>query len=93
MPLIRRIPKRGFNSLFKNAYQVMNVESLNRFPANSVVGAADFKKAGLIGSEKEKVKILGTGKLSKILTVKAHKFSDSAKKLIESAGAKAELIK
>ena len=92
MPLIRRIPKRGFNSLFKDAYQVVNVESLNRFTTNSSVGPADFKKAGLIGSEKEKVKILGTGKLSKILTVKAHKFSDSAKKLIESAGAKTETL-
>lgn len=92
MPLIRRIPKRGFNSLFRDAYQVVNVESLNRFDANSTIGPAELKKAGLIGSTQEPIKILGTGKLNKILTIKAHKASGSAKKLIEAAGAKLELM-
>jgi large subunit ribosomal protein L15 len=92
MPLIRRIPKRGFNSMFRDAYQVVNVESLNRFDANSTVGPAELKKAGLIGSTQEPIKILGTGKLEKILTIKAHKASGSAKKLITAAGAKLELI-
>ena len=86
MPLIRRIPKRGFNALFKNGYQVINIESLNRFDNNSVVGPAEFKKAGLIGSTQEPVKILGTGKAAKVLTIKAHKYSDSAKKALEAAG-------
>ena len=93
MPLIRRIPKRGFNSFDRNAYQVVNVESLNRFHANSTVGLKEMKAAGLIGSEKEPVKILGTGKLTKILTIKAHKASGSAKSLIDAAGAKLELLK
>jgi len=93
MPLIRRIPKRGFNSLFRNEYQVVNVESLNRFEANSTVGPREMKGAGLIGSEKTPVKILGAGKLSKALSIKAHKVSDSAMKLIEAAGAKIEFIK
>ncbi len=93
MPLIRRIPKRGFNALFKNVYQIVNVESLNRFEANTTVGPAEFKKAGFIGSEKEPVKVLGNGKLTKPLTVRAHKFSESAKKLLETAGAKTETIK
>ena len=92
MPLMRRIPKRGFNALFKNKYQVVNLESLNRFEANSIVGPAELKKAGLIGSEKERIKILGGGKLEKILTVKAHKLSEKAKKAIDAAGAKIELI-
>ena len=92
MPLIRRIPKRGFNSMFRDAYQVVNVQSLNRFDANSTVGPAELKAAGLIGSEKEPIKILGTGKLEKILTIKAHKASGSARKLIEAAGAKLELL-
>lgn len=86
MPLLRRLPKRGFNSRFRNAYQVVNVESLNRFTANSTVGPAEMKEAGLIGSTVEPVKILGTGKIGKVLTVKAHKFSGSAKKLLETAG-------
>jgi len=93
MPLIRRIPKRGFNALFKNTYQIVNIESLNRFEANATVGPAEFKKAGLVGSERERVKILGNGKITKSLTVKAHKFSESAKKLLEGAGAKTEILK
>ena len=92
MPLIRRIPKRGFNALFKSGYQVINIESLNRFDNNSVVGPAEFKEAGLIGSVKEPVKILGTGKPSKTLTIKAHKFSESAKKALETAGSKLEYL-
>jgi large subunit ribosomal protein L15 len=92
MQLIRRIPKRGFNSKFRDAYQVVNVQSLNRFDANSTIGPAEFKRAGLIGSEKDPVKILGSGKLEKVLTIKAHKASGSAKKLIDAAGAKLELI-
>ena len=93
MPLIRRIPKRGFNALFADKTQVINVESLNRFDANSVVSPADLKKAGLIGSEKMPIRILGTGKLTKILTVKAHSTSINAKKLIEAAGSKIEYLK
>ena len=93
MPLIRRIPKRGFNSLFRNAYQIVNVGSLNRFEVNAIIGPAELKQAGLIGSVKDDIKILGDGKLEKVLTVKAHKFSASAKKTIEAAGAKMELLK
>lgn len=93
MPLIRRIPKRGFNSITRNYCQVVNVESLNKFHANSTVGPKEMKNAGLIGSEMEPVKILGNGKLTKVLTIKAHKVSASAKGLIEAAGAKLELLK
>jgi large subunit ribosomal protein L15 len=92
MQLVRRIPKRGFNAPFSNEYQVVNVESLNRFRENSTVGPKELKSAGLIGSEIERIKILGDGELKKIITIKAHKISDSAKKKIESAGAKIELI-
>ncbi|MFA5145773.1 MAG: 50S ribosomal protein L15 [Candidatus Omnitrophota bacterium] len=92
MQLIRRIPKRGFNYPFKNFCQVVNIESLNRFKADSVVGLKELKEAGLIGSEKELVKILGDGKLTKALTVKAHKASGSAIKKIAAAGGKIEYI-
>jgi large subunit ribosomal protein L15 len=93
MPLIRRIPKRGFNSQFKKFYQVVNVESLNRFDANTEVGPKELKNAGLIGSEIEMIKILGNGKLTRIITIKAHKVSTSAKKKMEEAGAKLIIIK
>lgn len=93
MQLIRRIPKRGFGIMFKVYNQVVNIESLNRFAANSIVGPGEMKKAGLVGSVKSPIKVLGSGKLEKIMTVKAHKFSVSAKKAIDAAGAKMELIK
>ena len=92
MQLVRRIPKRGFNSLFPNRYQVVNVESLNRFTASSVIGPKELKEAGLIGSEMKDIKILGKGALTKILTVKAHKISESAKKKLQESGSKFELI-
>lgn len=93
MQLIRRIPKRGFGIMFKEYYQVVNVESLNKFNANTTVGPEELKKAGLIGSTKGPIKVLGNGKIDKVLTVKAHKFSESARKLLTAAGAKMEYIK
>lgn len=92
MQLVRRIPKRGFNVPFKNYYQVVNIESLNRFKENSTVGPKELKAAGLIGSEIEQIKILGSGELKKALTVKASKISESAKKKLASAGAKFEVL-
>ena len=91
--LIRRIPKRGFGIMFKEYYQVVNVESLNRFDANALVGPVEFKNAGLINSAKGPVKVLGKGKIDKALTVIAHIFSESARKLLTAAGAKLEYIK
>ena len=93
MPLIRRIPKKGFNSPFKKFYQVVNIESLNRFDANTEVGHKELKNAGLIGSEMEMIKILGVGKLTKSLTIKAHKVSETAKKKIEESGSKLVILK
>ena len=92
MPLIRRLPKKGFNYPFSNFYQVVNVESLNRFKANSTIGPKELKEAGLIGSEKERVKILGDGKLTKALIIKAHKVSESAKVKLAEAGSKVEYL-
>lgn len=92
MPLIRRLPKRGFNSLFKEPFQVVNIGDLNRFDKNAVVGPAELKEAGFISSAKFPVKVLGDGELKKELTVRAHAFSRSASKKMESAGAKMEYI-
>lgn len=92
MQLVRRLPKRGFNAPFKNKYQAVNVESLNKFSVNSVIGPKELKEAGLIGSEKGSVKILGTGELKKAVTVKAHKISGSAKSKLDAAGAKFEVL-
>ena len=92
MQLVRRIPKRGFNAPFRNIYQIVNIDSLNRFKEKSTIGPEELKSAGLIGSVKEPIKILGKGDLKKVITVKAHKISESAKKKFASAGAKFEVL-
>ncbi|OGW83455.1 MAG: 50S ribosomal protein L15 [Omnitrophica bacterium RIFCSPLOWO2_01_FULL_45_10] len=92
MPLARRIPKKGFKAPFRQTYQIVNIESLDRFEDNSIIGPDELKKARLISSATHPIKILGDGKLTKKLTVKAHKFSKSAKKKFEEATAKMEVI-
>lgn len=91
MPLVRRLPKRGFNNIHRVEFAAVNLETLNRFPAGSEVGVAELKEAGLMKG-KEKVKILATGELKHSLTVKANAFSQKAKEKIESAGGKAEVV-
>jgi large subunit ribosomal protein L15 len=94
MPLYRRIPKFGFKNPFRLEYQPVNVRDLEQAAkhAKGVVDAEAFKKAGLIHHESEPVKILGTGDLKAKLTVKANAFSAEAKKKIEAAGGKIDLI-
>ena len=87
MPLIHRVPKRGFKNIFEKKYEIINVENLAIFEANSEVGPEVFKEKGLV--RKERVKILGRGELKKPLVVKAHSFSLKARERIESAGGKA----
>lgn len=89
MPLIRRVPKRGFTNIFKKEYEILNVEDLEVFEANSEIGPGILMKKGLIGKKiKAGVKVLGKGNLTKPLTVKAGIFSAGARKKIESAGGK-----
>ncbi len=94
MPLIRRIPKRGFNNHFRKVYSVVNLSALEGFEANSVVDMEVLNEKGLIKVVKGSVglKVLGNGTLTKALTVKAAGFSASAKDAIEKAGGKAEQI-
>ena len=89
-PFQRRVPKRGFNSHFPTI-QIVNLGALDkRFTAT--VTPADMLKAGLIGRKDQDVKVLGNGKLTKALHVKAHQFSETAKAAIEAAGGKAEVL-
>src|SRR5262245_41439644 len=89
-PLIRRMPKVGFsNQPFANRYEILNVNQLANF--SGTVGPEEMIKAGLI-SNQAKVKILGRGDAPKGLTVRAHKFSESAKAALEKAGGKVEVI-
>ena len=95
MPLTRRVPKRGFNNHFKVVYAVVNLEQLNSFEAGAVVDYDTLWANGLIKSVKNAagLKVLGTGELKVALTVKADKFSASAKEAIEKVGGTAEVIK
>ncbi len=93
MPLIRRIPKRGFNNArHTTRYITVNVSSLNAFDAGTEVDEALLRKTGLANGRGDLVKILGTGDLAKNLTVKAHAFSGSARTKIEAAGGRCEVI-
>ncbi len=93
MPLIRRIPKRGFTGDKDNVYQVVNLESLSSIKNKDTIEPNDLMKHGLIRKATEPIKILGTGEISKPITVNAHAFSKAAKEKIEKAGGKTEIIK
>ena len=90
--LARRIPKRGFNNIFRTEYATVNVADLNKFVDGTVVDTELLKASGLIKKELDGVKILGNGELTKNLTVKAAKFTAAAKEKIEKAGGKAEVM-
>lgn len=93
MPLIRRIPKRGFTNRFKKDFQIINLSQLTSFKENSVISPAELYKERLIKDEKAAVKVLGDGEISKAVTVKAQAFSTSAAEKIAKAGGKTEIIK
>jgi large subunit ribosomal protein L15 len=90
MPLIRRLPKRGFYNPFSKQYAIVNVADLARFEAGTVVDFAALKAAGLVKKEYDGLKVLGDGELNVALTVKAAKFTQTAREKIEAAGGKAE---
>ena len=94
MPLIRRIPKRGFNNHFRKTYSIVNLSVLENFEAGAVIDIQTLADNGLIKLVKDGVglKVLGNGSLTKALTVKASSFSASAKEAIEKVGGKAEQI-
>lgn len=92
MPLQRRIPKRGFNNIFASKFAAINVSDLNRFEDGAVVDTQALLDAGVIKKAYDGVKVLGRGELTKKLTVNVAAFSEGAKKKIEEAGGKAEVI-
>ena len=92
MPLVRRIPKRGFNNIFATKYAIINVSDLNKFTDGTVVDTELLVAAGLVKKVNDGVKVLGNGDLTAKVTVKAAKFSKSAIEKIEKAGGKAEVM-
>ena len=93
MPLARRLPKRGFTNIFAKEYTIINISDLERLENDTVVTAAMLKEMGIISKiEKDGLKVLGRGELTKKLTVKAAKFSETAKTAIEAKGGSVEVI-
>jgi large subunit ribosomal protein L15 len=91
MPLHRRLPKRGFTNIFRQEYNIVNLEKLAAL-SETTVNPDVLRKAGVI-STKRPVKILGDGELKSAITVHAHKFSKSAEEKIVKAGGKIEILK
>ncbi len=93
LPLVRRLPqKRGFTNIFKVYYTPVNLDRLDDFAAGDEVSPTTLAEAGIIKSPHEPVVILGNGDLSRPLTVKAHRFSASAREKIVGAGGSAEVL-
>lgn len=92
MPLFQRLPKRGFTNINRKEYAVVNLDKLNGFAEGTEVTPELLLETGVISKLNAGVKILGNGKLEKKLTVKANKFSASAKEALEAAGGTAEVI-
>ena len=93
LPLVKRLPeKRGFVNIFRQKYSIVNIGQLETFDAGAEVAPESLVSAGLVHSLKFPIKVLGTGELTRALTVKAHKFSEAAKKKIAASGGKTEQI-
>lgn len=92
MPLARRLPKRGFNNIFATKYAEVNLSDLEKFEDGAVVDAAALKEAGIVKKTLDGIKVLGNGNVEKKVTVKAAKFTESAKEKIVAAGGKFEVM-
>ena len=91
-PLFRRLPKRGFTNVNRKDYAIVNLDTLNLFEDGTEVTPALLLETGIVSKEKAGIKILAKGNIEKKLTVKAHKFSSTAKEAIEAAGGNTEVI-
>lgn len=91
-PLFQRLPKRGFTNINRKEFAVVNLDKLNLFEEGTEVTPELLIETGVVSNAKSGIKILGNGKLEKKLTVKAHKFSASAKEAIEQAGGQTEVV-
>jgi len=92
MSLMRRVPKRGFKNPFAKEFVPVNLTMLTVFADQDVIAVEDLIRKGIVKNIKDGVKILGNGKIERAVTVKAHKFSKSAREKIEKAGGTCEVL-
>jgi large subunit ribosomal protein L15 len=93
MPLHRRVPKRGFTNIFRKEFAEVNVDVLAaRFPAGATVGPDELKSSRVLRKLLDGVKVLGRGEIGHALTVRAHRVSAEARRKIEAAGGKVEIL-
>ncbi|MBL8135997.1 MAG: 50S ribosomal protein L15 [Acidobacteria bacterium] len=93
MPLHRRMPKRGFNNIFRVEYAVVNLDAIaERFDAGAVVSPETLRAVGLVSDRRMPIKVLARGEVSKAFTVQAHKFSGKAAEKIAAAGGTTEVL-
>jgi large subunit ribosomal protein L15 len=92
MPLLRRIPKRGFTNIFRQPWAIINLRDLNRFAADSVVDEAALREAGLVKARAQRIKLLGQGEVTVPLVVKVQAVSTQARGRIEAAGGRVEVL-
>jgi large subunit ribosomal protein L15 len=93
MPLHRRLPKRGFNNIFRTEYAVVNLDQLeSSFDPGATITPDTLRETGLVHGKRLPIKVLARGEVTKALTVQAHKFSGKAAKKLAAAGGKAEAI-
>ncbi len=91
--LIKRLPRRrGFTNIFRKEYSAVNLRDLERFPAGTEVTPELLKKSGILSTLRRPVKVLATGELTRALSVRAHKFSMTAREKIEAAGGSVQEI-
>jgi large subunit ribosomal protein L15 len=92
MPLQRRVPKRGFNNIFRKQFSIVNVGDLDRFPVGSEIDVQDLIGSGLVKKHNDGVKLLADGDILQALTIHVHKASAAAISKVEAAGGRVELI-
>jgi large subunit ribosomal protein L15 len=92
MPLVRRIPKRGFTNIFRKPWTIINLRDLNRFAADSVVDAEALKEAGIIKQKSQRIKLLAQGEVTVSLVVKVQAVSEQARTRLEAAGGRVEVV-
>ena len=91
MPLIRRVPKRGFHNIFRKEFAIVNLSRLDKLEGDAFTPDT-LRELGVVKNLRAGLKVLGDGQLSRAITVTAHRFTKSAREKIEAAGGKAELL-